>query len=75
MMFHQRNDKICFRDQGMGPKSAGVIGKKIIGGNDHLCRIDLSNNMLQQNFKSIVQGIKSNKRLISLVMRNNQLNG
>jgi len=40
-----------------------------------LLKIDLSNNNLQQNFKPIVKGIKNNKRLISLTMKNNQLHG
>ena len=35
----------------------------------------MSCNQLQSNFKQIVSGIKKNKRLIQLVMRNNQISG
>ena len=38
-------------------------------------KIDLSNNQLQSNFRCIVNGIKKNHRLISLTMKNNQLDG
>lgn len=75
MMLHQRNDRINLKDNGLSFYSAMIIGQKIIGKNDNLLRIDLSNNQLQQNFKYIVAGIRKNKRLISLTMKNNQLNG
>lgn len=55
----------------MGQASAVIIGKKLLAGNDNLLRIDLSSNQLQMNFKYIVNGIKKNKRLIEIVMRNN----
>ena len=35
----------------------------------------MSCNQLQSNFKQIVNGINKNRRLIQLVMRNNQLSG
>ncbi len=71
MQLHQRGDKISLKDQGFSFASAAIIGKKIIGKNDHLLKIDLSNNQLQQNFRPIVNGIKHNQRLISLTMKNN----
>jgi len=55
----------------MGQASAIIIGKRLISGNDNLLKIDLSGNQLQMNFKHIVNGIRKNKRLIQLVMRNN----
>ena len=59
----------------MGPHSAAVIGKKIIANNENLVKIDLSNNMLQKNFKTIAQGVKKNSRIIQLTMKNNELTG
>ena len=75
MKLHQRSDRISLKDQGFNFASAAVIGKRIIGKNDNLVKIDLSNNQLQQNFRPIVKGIKNSKRLISLTMKNNQLHG
>ena len=47
MMLHQRNDRINLKDSGLSFYSAMVIGQKIIGKNDNLLKIDLSNNQLQ----------------------------
>ena len=55
--------------------SAEHIGKDILSENDNLLYIDLSNNQLQKNMRPIVNGIKNNTRLISLTMRNNEIDG
>ena len=44
MKLHQRSDRISLKDQGFNFASAAVIGKRIIGKNDNLVKIDLSNN-------------------------------
>lgn len=75
MTLTQRDDRLSFRDQGMGYQSANIIGKTLIGNNDKLRKIDLSCNQFQCNFKPIVNGIRKNKRLIQLIMKNNQLSG
>lgn len=75
MKLNQKGDRISLKDHGFSYASATIIGKKIIGKNDNLVKIDLSNNQLQQNFRPIVKGIKNSKRLISLTMKNNQLHG
>lgn len=73
MKLYQRDDKLSFRDQGMGCQSAAVLGRRIIAGNENLQRLDLSGNQLQTNFEPIVRGLRANTRLIALTMRNNQL--
>ena len=75
MSLNQRDDRMSFKDQGMGYQSATVIGKYLLSKNEDLLRIDLSGNQFQNNFKPIVNGIKKNTRLIALIMKNNQLNG
>ena len=75
MQLNQRDDRINFNNQGMSYQSAQVISKYILSGNEEIQKIDLSNNQLQTNFRQIVNGIRKNTRLISLVMKNNQLNG
>ena len=75
MMFNQRNDRINFDNQGMSYFSAEHIGKDILSENENLLYIDLSNNQLQKNMRPIVNGIKNNQRLISLTMRNNEIDG
>ena len=75
MSLTQREDRLSFKDQGMSYQSANIIGKTLIGQNDNLRRIDLSCNQFQSNFKPIVNGIRRNKRIVQLVMKNNQLNG
>lgn len=71
MKLYQRDDKLTFRDQGMGCQAAAVLGHHILAGNENLQRLDLSNNQLQTNFRPIVEGLKANSRIISLTMRNN----
>jgi len=75
MTLTQREDRLSFKDQGMSYQSASIIGKTLIGQNDNLRKIDLSCNQFQSNFKPIVNGIRRNKRIVQLVMKNNQLNG
>lgn len=75
MLMNQRVDRVCLKDQGLSTFAAHVIGNKILSHNEELLRIDLSNNQLQTNFKALVHGIRNNSRLISLTMRNNQING
>lgn len=55
--------------------SARLIGKEIISENENLLSIDLSNNHLQKNMKPIVDGIRHNSRLISIIMKNNEIDG
>jgi hypothetical protein len=75
MKLNQRDDRVTFKDQGMSYASAAVISKYLLANNDDLLRIDLSNNQFCSNFKTIVNGIKKNSRIITLIMKNNQLNG
>lgn len=75
MMLQQRKDRVCFKNQKLGRESASVIGNLILAGNNELCKVDLSENQLHLDFGQIVRGIRANERLISLIMRNNQING
>ena len=46
MKMNQKSDRICLKDQQLGPNSAEVIGKLILANNSDLLKIDLSNNQL-----------------------------
>mgnify|MGYP006081393309 CR=1 FL=1 len=44
MSLNQRDDRMSFKDQGMGYQSASVIGKLLLANNEELLKIDLSGN-------------------------------
>lgn len=75
MLLTQRCNKVCLKDQKLGYYSAKVISEQILTRNEDIMSIDLSNNQLQQNFGVLVKGLTMNSRLVSLTMRNNQVNG
>lgn len=71
---HCSDKKLILKEQGYGEKSAKVLAK-IVRDSDTLTTLDLSLNNLSQGFEPLVHGIIDNQSLVSLSLKNNNIDG
>jgi hypothetical protein len=73
-MHDQATHKLVLKEQGYGSFSARAIAK-ILRTNDQIVSLDLSMNNLAEGFDDLLQGLRSADNLVSLRLRNNNIDG
>lgn len=74
LILEQEPQKLVLKEQGYGAHSAKALAK-ILKHNEQLTTLDISMNNINLNLDALIGGLRQNDRIVSLKMRNNNIDG
>lgn len=74
LILEQEPQKLVLKEQGYGAHSAKALAK-ILKHNEQLTTLDISMNNIHLNLDALIGGLRQNDRIVSLKMRNNNIDG
>jgi len=74
LILEQEPQKLVLKEQGYGAHSAKALAK-ILKHNGQLTTLDISMNNIHLNLDALIGGLRQNDRIVSLKMRNNNIDG